>query len=470
MAVLHPRMDKQSLVRFRRERLAQAKLYAQSRNGDCLSDIYANKDFLLIWLCENAHIFPASWANVMRKRSWCTLCGIERRSAARRIGIEKARADVESRGWTLLSTVYVNKDSPLVVRCEEGHVWKPSYGNIARKHGCPHCRSSHGENVCRAVLERAFGDEFPTRKPKWLKGLQLDGYSERIGLAFEFNGKQHYKNTRYFDEQGGLDGRKERDRLKKYLCKRNGVRLITVSYRTPISRVPEVLRKRCEELGFLDAYPDARFVLEESDAYTGYGFVRLRRVVARKQGRVLSVIYDLGEHAKFECVEKHRWKAVPYQVMQGRWCGKCKRNARFTLGDIQRLTAERPLECMSSSYKNMRTPMTWRCKKCQHKWPATAYSVIGLGTGCPACSDKKRGESQRKTIEDCCALAVANRHRCLSESYKNSRSPMTWECLECHGIFVRSYEKVSSGRWCSICRGTRRSPRSLEIAGSTIGA
>ena len=56
--------------------------------------------------------------------------------------------------------------------------------------------------------------------------MELDGYNEGLGLAFEYNGQQHYKPVSLFGGEEGFKQTQERDKLKSKLCAENGVILI----------------------------------------------------------------------------------------------------------------------------------------------------------------------------------------------------------------------------------------------------
>lgn len=96
---------------------------------------------------------------------------------------------------------------------------------------------SKGELACKNYLENKFGVNFNKVRPNLLKNnvtgnnLELDLYNEELGLAVEYNGKQHYKycpgihrNYEHFQTQ------KYRDEIKKHLCKDNNIILIEVPY------------------------------------------------------------------------------------------------------------------------------------------------------------------------------------------------------------------------------------------------
>ena len=118
-------------------------------------------------------------------------------------------------------------------------------------------RESKGEIECRRVLEKFFLRPFPNRRPEFMinnvtgKPLELDCYNEELGLACEYNGKQHYeyvagmhKNHEDFRLQ------QYRDEMKKKLCKENGVDLIVVSYHTPIESIENTIRGQLQSLGY----------------------------------------------------------------------------------------------------------------------------------------------------------------------------------------------------------------------------
>ena len=91
-------------------------------------------------------------------------------------------------------------------------------------------KESKGENACRQYFEKRFNKKFIRCRPEWLNGLELDGYNEKLCLAFEYNGGQHYKYTPHFHKSDCNEFHKQvgRDVEKLKACADKGIRLIIV--------------------------------------------------------------------------------------------------------------------------------------------------------------------------------------------------------------------------------------------------
>lgn len=66
--------------------------------------------------------------------------------------------------------------------------------------------------------------------PDWLGRQRIDIGIPDLGLAFEYNGKQHYEAVEFFGGGEGYRATKKRDKIKRELCKKNGINLIEIRY------------------------------------------------------------------------------------------------------------------------------------------------------------------------------------------------------------------------------------------------
>lgn len=88
------------------------------------------------------------------------------------------------------------------------------------------------ETKCRAIFEAIFKQPFPNTRGVFNenKRLELDGYNSKLGIAFEYQGEQHYEKVDWCKCE--LEEIQKRDALKAELCLKYGIRLIIIPYLT----------------------------------------------------------------------------------------------------------------------------------------------------------------------------------------------------------------------------------------------
>ncbi|MHC4627681.1 MAG: hypothetical protein ACYTDV_11920, partial [Planctomycetota bacterium] len=260
-----------------------------------MSTTYINAKRRLIWECADGHVWEAPPDRIQQGK-WCPHCaGVAKKS------IDDMRRLAESRGGKCLSGEYSRITERLLWECADGHVWKATGRDIRQGRWCPECKSGLSERICREFFEQLFDAKFPKSRPKWLVNsdgnrMELDGFCQSLGLAFEHQGEQHYSTkTHYVSSKRRLAKRQADDRDKLYLCKRNGVTLIVVpeiNYRLPVDSVQVLIKTECERLGFPLPASFDEIEVDPSPAYASSGARRflaeLREMARQRQGRLLS--------------------------------------------------------------------------------------------------------------------------------------------------------------------------------------
>lgn len=133
------------------------------------------------------------------------------------------------RGVRLLN-IYNNTIS---IMCVCGKIKSGDLQRVFETKKCIFCNSRRSESVTRKIYEKLTGKEFKNCRPKWLQGLELDGYNEELKIAFEYNGVQHYKYIPEFFHKKGIQTfieQLKRDELKKNICLSKGVDLHIIPY------------------------------------------------------------------------------------------------------------------------------------------------------------------------------------------------------------------------------------------------
>lgn len=111
-----------------------ARFLAQSRGGECLSDVYVNNYTPLEWKCSCGYVWMTSF-NSVQSGNWCPKDGNNQKKLSvkaswdnRRVNenilkLEEARSLANENGLVLVSKEYVSCDAPLVFLCSKKHEW-----------------------------------------------------------------------------------------------------------------------------------------------------------------------------------------------------------------------------------------------------------------------------------------------------------------------------------------------------------
>jgi hypothetical protein len=105
------------------------------------------------------------------------------------------------------------------------------------------------EDLCRSYLEKKYGKLFPKCRPDFLlnpetdQRLELDGYCDELGMAFEYQGKQH---CRYDDDDPkkmhksykDFINQVRRDVYKREVCEKRGINLIIIDHNVEPDEIP----------------------------------------------------------------------------------------------------------------------------------------------------------------------------------------------------------------------------------------
>ena len=132
-------------------------------------------------------------------------------------------------------SVFKSSNKKYWFKCENNHEFETSLDNVTNGDTwCPYCSIWKNQKECLKIIEQIAEKEFKQIRPKFLQGLELDGYNSELQLAIEYNGVQHYKYIPFFhnNDKENLIKQQERDKLKQELCSKNNIYLIIVPYWT----------------------------------------------------------------------------------------------------------------------------------------------------------------------------------------------------------------------------------------------
>ena len=132
----------------------------------------------------------------------------------------------------------IDSNTDVNITCSKGHTFTLSYNDIVKKFlWCNNCKViSKGEKKLNKILCEIFNEKFVKTRPLWLKNkngnnMELDMFNDKLKLAFEYNGKQHFEyNPTFHKSKDSFKQLQENDKIKNKICSKNNITLITVPY------------------------------------------------------------------------------------------------------------------------------------------------------------------------------------------------------------------------------------------------
>lgn len=330
---------------------------AKSKGGEFLEEKYLGATIKHKWKCKSNHVFEVDYNGVINQGRWCVYCAnqvtektkvleegsnnrIDRLSIAKDFAIKKA--------GKCLSEYYKNSSSKLLWKCsnEKHKEFESTYNSVINQgRWCPECGEFHiHEERVRNILNNIFKSSFIKSYPKWNinnktgKLLELDGFSEELNIAFEYQGTQHFelafnKNLEEVQQQ------QERDKIKKENCENNNIKLIIVEanrHRDNYKTTMEAILNGINKIGVQ---------------------LELNPLLDKKNEEIYNKTTNFVTEKKLEeCIE--------YAKLKNGFC-------------------------LSDTYVGSREKMIWKCENIDHpSWIRTYEGTIKNKTWCPKCIKK----------------------------------------------------------------------------------
>ena len=195
---------------------------------------YTGTDDEVCIICPKHGEFWQTPHNHIGKRQGCPKCYGNNKLSTDEF-IEKAKK-VHGEKYGYEKSVYVNKRTPIEIVCEKHGSFFQLPSDHLRGHGCPKCHHSKLEDSIRDFLKKngfSFSEEKTFDDLKYKRKLRFDFYIEDRKVAIECQGEQHYTEVNFGNKNKTTDEllseTKDRDRIKKEYCEKNGITLLYYS-------------------------------------------------------------------------------------------------------------------------------------------------------------------------------------------------------------------------------------------------
>ena len=96
-----------------------------------------------------------------------------------------------------------------------------------------------------------------------------------------------------------------------------------------------------------------------------YNLEYFKNLAISKGGECLSVEYiACNKKLLFKCKHDHIWETKPQDLVNSNsWCPKCSKTSKDDIELFKQIAIERGGECLSETYVNCKTKLSFKCVK-----------------------------------------------------------------------------------------------------------
>ena len=372
------------------------KEHAIKNNGQCIANDKkgeTNNKTLYTFKCKNEHIWDAHFSKyILDNNVWCKKCS--------RYTIEDAKEIAKKRNGDCLSIQqnFLSHDK-LQWKCMNDHKWEATFTNVYNNETwCPTCKINYGEEMTREIFENMFGETFPRIRPEWLinknnkSKLELDGYCEKLKIAFEYSGIQHYKYTPFFHgSETSFKEQIERDKIKQKICLENNIFLCVVPYTVKFNELQKYIIQKCKEHNYVIPHKDIEILNIEKKIYKQSNKIYndIVEIITKNEGELMTndVYIRFDTNFDVKCKNNHIFQTNSLSLKRNTWCQSCKNIKKLTSDTIKKFAEDKNGKCLTifneTAKLTNKSKIEFECIN-SHKW-TTNIKIIKLNSWCIKC-------------------------------------------------------------------------------------
>lgn len=198
-----------------------------------------NENYKISVICPKHGLRKLNYFS-LKRGCGCDLCKWEKGGLKNRMKydefVKRAEKTYGKGTYFYNKDIMTNRDEKgrIKITCPiHGSFWVNLSNFLLRKSSCLKCSMSLLEKEMTSFLsDRQI--VFERQKTfAWLKNnknLYLDFFLPQQNIGIECQGLQHFKNIEYFGGEEGFKKRKENDKIKNFLCKQHGIKVLYFSH------------------------------------------------------------------------------------------------------------------------------------------------------------------------------------------------------------------------------------------------
>ena len=213
----------------RKHTIEYVRKYIEGFGYVLLSKVYVNNNTKLLVQCPKGHQYKVKFNN-FKTGQRCPICSIKIVSEKQKHDYEYVRKYFEGFGYVLLSKVYVNAYTKLLVQCPEGHQYKVKFDHFKNSGSrCPICNNEKTSSKAEIEIQKLVktitntkvicNDRTQIVNTNTGHYLELDIYFPYLNKAIEYNGIFWHSSKKA----------KIKDQMKVDQCKNLGIDLMVIN-------------------------------------------------------------------------------------------------------------------------------------------------------------------------------------------------------------------------------------------------
>ncbi len=177
---------------------------------------------------------------------------------------------------------------------------------------------------------------------------------------------------------------------------------------------------------------------------------RYKKIIEKNGGTIISTEYiDSSVPIEYICDKGHTISSLTNSLKSGSWCNICNKD-RLSRKDgrpdmyneAKKIIEDKGGSIISSEYINAHTPLKFKCEN-GHIYSKTR-NELKRGEWCFECN--------KISIEICQKIALKRGGLCLSDTYINHKTNLSWECADGHQWKATINNVKNRKTWCPKCR------------------
>ena len=154
------------------------KKHIESNGYKLLSTKYIDSKTKIKLQCPEGHIYKASW-NSFNSGQRCSICNFN----SQKLTYEFVKKQIETEGYKLLSTKYINSRKKLKIQCPKGHIYYTTWNCFKRGSRCYECY----------ILSISGSNNYMWKDYTTKELTKLYNYRNKINQDTRINYKKYYK-------------------------------------------------------------------------------------------------------------------------------------------------------------------------------------------------------------------------------------------------------------------------------------